>query len=93
VDTLAPLLRGPLAIWHVTLPARDVVYVKGVFEASDGLGAVLAPHRARHAPRSLGGHIVIAAPLSRVTAVAALLSDLRAELGDDMRVERAAETP
>jgi hypothetical protein len=49
-----------------------VVFVKGIFEASEGLGALFAEH---------GGELVIAAPASREAELDELLSDLTRELG------------
>lgn len=51
---------------------RDVVYVKGIFEASEGVGALFA---------EAGGDLLIVAPLSRARELDALLRDLAAELG------------
>lgn len=50
---------------------KDVVYVKGIFEASDGLGALFAER---------GGELIIAAPLSREEELDELLGDLEREL-------------
>ncbi len=57
--------------WVIVAP-RDVVYVKGLFEASDGLASVFAER---------GGELLIAAPPGRERELAELLSDLEAELG------------
>ena len=50
----------------------DVVFVKGLFEASEGLGNVLAER---------GGDLTILAPPSRRADLLVLLADLAAELG------------
>jgi hypothetical protein len=75
-----------MTCWRVTLPVRDIVFVKGVFEASDGIGSVLAPPRAPHAAAS--GVLTVVAPESRAPEVARVLEDLRAEIGGGMCVER-----
>jgi hypothetical protein len=50
---------------------KDVVFVKGIFEASEGLGALFAEK---------GGELIISAPLSRVCELDELLRDLQVEL-------------
>lgn len=50
---------------------KDVVFVKGIFEASEGLGALFAER---------GGELIISAPLSREKELDELLSDLAREL-------------
>jgi hypothetical protein len=57
---------------RVRVRARDVVFVKGIFEASEGLGALFAER---------GGDLTLAAPVSRSTEFRALLDDLVTELG------------
>jgi hypothetical protein len=69
----APALLGPgLVGRRVTVAASDVVYVRGVLEASEGVGALFAEH---------GGELLLAAPVSKVRELDELLRDLRAELG------------
>ena len=68
----APALLGPgLVGRRVTIAASDVVYVRGVLEASEGVAALFAEH---------GGDLLLAAPISKVRELDELLSDLRAEL-------------
>lgn len=50
----------------------DVVFVKGIVEASDGLAAVFAER---------GGELLLAAPPEREAELRELLTDLAAELG------------
>lgn len=50
---------------------KDVVFVKGIFEASEGLGALFAER---------GGELIISAPLSRERELDELLADLEREL-------------
>lgn len=52
--------------------ARDVVFFKGIVEASDGLAAVFAEH---------GGDLVVAAPATRAAELDALLDELCPQLG------------
>jgi hypothetical protein len=56
----------------VVLAARDVVFFKGVIEASEGLASVFAER---------GGDLTVAAPLDRTGELDALLAVLCAELG------------
>jgi hypothetical protein len=50
---------------------KDVVFVKGIFEASEGLGALFAER---------GGELIISAPLSRERELDEVLRDLQNEL-------------
>jgi hypothetical protein len=61
-----------MVLRRVMLRARDVVFFKGVVEASEGLAAV-------HAER--GGDLVVAAPEDRARELDALLDALVEELG------------
>lgn len=71
-----PLLDSDLIARRVDVRAEDVVYVKGIFEASEGLGAMFAER---------GGELVIAAPRSRARELDELLSDLSDEIGAVVR--------
>lgn len=57
---------------EVSVAPSDVVFVKGVVEASDGLASVFAER---------GGELTLAAPHGREAELAELLSDLEAEIG------------
>lgn len=57
---------------RVDVRPPDVVYVKGILEASEGLGLVFAER---------GGELVIASPLDRAAALDELLADLVIEIG------------
>ena len=57
---------------RVTVPARDVAYVKSILEASEGLACMFAER---------GGELLIVAPVSRRAELDELVEDLRAELG------------
>jgi hypothetical protein len=65
-----------MAIRRVVMRARDVVFFKGIVEASEGLAAVFAEH---------GGDLVVAAPNERAAELDALLDELCVEL-DAMRL-------
>jgi hypothetical protein len=70
------LLDADLVARSVSVRAEDVVYVKGIFEASEGLGALFAER---------GGELVIAAPRSRADELDELLEDLKTEIGAVIR--------
>jgi len=57
---------------RVMLRARDVVFFKGVIEASEGLAAVSATH---------GGDLFVTAAADRSEELDAVLGDLERELG------------
>ncbi len=57
---------------RVNVRPPDVVYVKGILEASEGLGLVFAER---------GGDLVIAAPPDRQADLDELLADLVTEIG------------
>jgi hypothetical protein len=61
-----------MVVRRVVMRSRDVVFFKGVIEASDGLAALHA---------SGGGDLIVAAPVERATELDALLDDLCLELG------------
>ena len=65
-----PLLGDGLVARRVTVAPRDVVFIKSVFEASEGVGAVFAER---------GGDLIIAAPSSRARDLDELLRDLATE--------------
>jgi hypothetical protein len=74
---VAPCVGPGMVVRRVVLPAREVVFFKGVIEASEGLAAVFAEG---------GGDLSVAAPSSRAEELDALLDALCAELGG-IRVE------
>lgn len=61
-----------LYVRHVTVKAPDVVYVKGILEASEGLGVVFAER---------GGDLILAAHPDRTAALDELIADLVIEIG------------
>ena len=66
------LIDSDLVTRRVHVRAEDVVFVKGIFEASEGLGAMFADR---------GGDLVVAAHTSRAVELDELLSDLVVEFG------------
>jgi len=66
-----PLLGDGLVVRSVTAAPRDVVFIKSIFEASEGVGAIFAER---------GGDLVIAAPASRERELDELLRDLAKEV-------------
>lgn len=68
---VAPLVDQDLVCRRVLVRDKDVVFVKGIFEASEGLGALFAER---------GGELIISAPLSRMRELDELLTDLKHEL-------------
>ncbi len=69
---VAPCVGEGMVVRRVLLPAREVVFFKGVVEASEGLAAVFAER---------GGDLSVAAPVERARELDALLDTLCAELG------------
>lgn len=61
-----------MVVREVSVKALDVVFVKGVLEASEGLASMFAER---------GGELLLAAPRGREVEVDELLADLEAELG------------
>jgi len=68
----------------VNVEPKDVVYVKGIFEASQGVGMIFADH---------GGNLTVAAPHSQANALDELLRDLQQELGANMSTAVVAAEP
>jgi hypothetical protein len=68
---VAPLLGEGLVVRRIVMRSRDVVFFKGVVEASEGLAAVFAEH---------GGDLVVAAPEARAAELDEVLDALCVEL-------------
>ena len=66
-----PCLGEGLVVRRLILRARDVVFFKGVIEASEGLAAVFAER---------GGDLSVATPAGREAELDAVLADLCEEL-------------
>ncbi len=60
-----------MVLRRVVMRSRDVVFFKGVVDASEGLAAVFAEH---------GGDLVVAAPGGRESELDAFLDELCGEL-------------
>lgn len=71
-----------LFVRRVDVRPPDVVYVKGILEASEGLGVVFAER---------GGELVIASPPDRAAALDELLADLVVEIG--ARIDADTRSP
>ncbi len=67
-----PCVGDGMVVRRMVIRARDVVFFKGIVEASEGLAAV-------HAER--GGDLLVAAPSDRAAELDALLDALGTELG------------
>lgn len=68
---LSELLDPAFITRHLRVRNEDVVFVKGIFEASEGLCAMFAER---------GGELTVLAPVSRARELDAVLNDLAAEL-------------
>ena len=68
---LAELIDDELVVRRLSVKNEDVVFVKGIFEASEGLCAMFAER---------GGDLTILAPVSRALELDAVLRDLASEL-------------
>jgi hypothetical protein len=68
---VAPCIGPGMVVRRVVISARDVVFFKGVIEASEGLASVFAES---------GGDLSVAAPADRERELDALLDVLCAEL-------------
>ncbi len=69
---VAPCVGPGMVVRQVVVPAREVVFFKGIIEASEGLASVFAER---------GGDLSVAAPLDRTVELDALLDVLCHELG------------
>lgn len=82
--SVSALLGPGLYARRLTVTPRDVVFVKGIFEASEGLGALFA---------EAGGDLVVASTESQRAALDELLVDLAKELGAHVGAELDVEAP
>ena len=57
---------------HILVRAKDVVFIKGILEASEGLAQLFAEE---------GGDVTLAAPACREAELEELVCDLVAEVG------------
>jgi hypothetical protein len=79
--SVAPMLGAGMVSREVRIRAPDVVFLKGIVEASEGLAAVFAER---------GGDITIASPADREAELDLLVDDLCRELGA-LRVTRPVD--
>jgi len=61
-----------MLVRRMTVAPSDVVFVKGILEASDGVAGLFAER---------GGELSIVAPREREAELAALLEDFRRDIG------------
>ena len=73
--SVRPLIDHDLVSYRVRVAKEQVVFVKGIFEASEGLGAMFAEH---------GGDLLVSAPLSRALELEELLKDLVSDFGAEV---------
>jgi hypothetical protein len=67
-----PLLGPGLVVRRLNVRASDVVLVRGILEASEGLGTMFAER---------GGELLLAAPSCQAALLDELVADLVTELG------------
>ena len=79
---VAPCVGPGMVVRRVLVASRDVVFVKGIVEALEGLAQVFAVK---------GGELTIAASSDRAAELDALVDDLCAELGMMSVTARAEE--
>jgi len=70
--SVAPRVGEGMVTRSIVVRAKDVVFLKGIVEAHDGLAQVFGEG---------GGALVLAAPASRASELDELVTDLAAELG------------
>jgi hypothetical protein len=68
---VTPCVGEGLIVRRLVLRSRDVVFFKGIIEASEGLAAVFAVQ---------GGDLTVAAPADRESELDAVLAELSVEL-------------
>lgn len=69
---VSPLVSEGMVTRTLRVPSREVVFVKGIVEAHDGLAQLFAEH---------GGDLTLAAPADREAELDALARDLAREVG------------
>jgi hypothetical protein len=69
--SVAPCIGPGMVVRRVLSPSHEVVFVKGIIEALEGLAQVFAER---------GGELTIAAPSDRARELDAVVDDLCAEL-------------
>ncbi len=69
--SLVGLIDADLVTRRLCLRASDVVFAKGILEASEGVGVLFGER---------GGELIVATPSSRAAELDRLLADLCAEI-------------
>jgi len=67
-----PFIGEGMVTRHILVRARDVVFIKGIVEASEGLAQLFAEE---------GGDLTLASPACREEELEALVCDLVVEVG------------
>ena len=68
---VAPMIGDQMIARRVLVHAPDVVFLKGIIDAHEGLAQVFAER---------GGELTIAAPVAQIRALDGLLAELRNEI-------------
>lgn len=69
---VAPCVGEGMVVRRLLVHAKDVVYLKGIVEASEGIAQVFGEK---------GGELTLASPVERKAELDALVKDLCEELG------------
>jgi len=72
MKSVAPCIGEGMVTRAIVIAAEDVVFLKGIVEAHDGVAQVFGER---------GGELVLAAPAARAGELDAILADLCVELG------------
>jgi hypothetical protein len=80
--SVPPFVGPGMVIRRVVVRAEDVVFLKGIIEALDGIAQVFAER---------GGDLTLASPANRAAELDALVDDLAREIG--MMVETPHAVP
>jgi hypothetical protein len=67
-----PMIGEGMVTRHILVRAKDVVFIKGILEASEGLAQLFAEE---------GGDLTLASPACREAELEALVEDLVVEVG------------
>ena len=76
-----PMIGEGMVTRHILVRAKDVVFIKGILEASEGLAQLFAEE---------GGDLTLACPACREAELEALVEDLVVEVGA-LRVNEQGE--
>jgi hypothetical protein len=81
---VAPCVGRGMVVRRILAPSCEVVFIKGIVEALEGLAQVFAER---------GGELTLASPSDRAGELDALVDDLCRELGVMSVTPRAEEVP